>query len=241
MNKPGLDAITNVLFVDDDEDIRFVAVRALEATSSWKVKACPSGEAALISAEQSTPDLVLLDVMMPGLDGVATMRKLRESGCRAAIIMMTARRGEQEHEEYRAAGALGVITKPFDPVSLVQTVLGVVASTQNSPESPVQAASAASGGSKESLSARYLKSLATRMGSLDALFAEPVATEEARAEALKLAHNLVGSAATFGFPSLTGVAVRLEESLLAGGGEAEWGTTTDCYSDLVRAVVALET
>ena len=81
---------------------------------------CSSGREALVEVPARQPDLVLLDVMMPGMDGVSTLRALRsdERVCEIPVVFMTAKAQPDEVGSYRAMGALDVIAKPFDPMTL---------------------------------------------------------------------------------------------------------------------------
>jgi CheY-like chemotaxis protein len=109
-----------VLIVDDDEDIRAVTGLALRKLASWEVATAASGGEALPMARDQKPDLILLDVMMPSLDGLATLAKLGEDPATAAIpvIFLTAKVQAHEVEGYLARGARGVIRKPFDATTL---------------------------------------------------------------------------------------------------------------------------
>jgi len=113
-----------VLYVEDDPDIRAVAQMALEIVGGLNLKACSSGAEALQSAEIFRPDLLLLDVMMPGMDGPTTLAGLRQMVHTAStpVIFMTAKVQASEVAYYRSLGALGVIAKPFDPMSLASQV-----------------------------------------------------------------------------------------------------------------------
>lgn len=120
-----------VLYVDDDDDIRTIASMALRIDAGIEVRAVSSGQEALdmLSREAWRPDVILLDVMMPGMDGFALQQALREredlGG--AKTIFMTARASRAGLEEYIATGADGVILKPFDPLTLATEVRSVVA------------------------------------------------------------------------------------------------------------------
>jgi CheY-like chemotaxis protein len=106
--------------VEDDPDIRSVAAMALEAIGGHLVHACESGAQAVAAAPGFAPDLVLLDVMMPEMDGPATLRALRElpEMAQTPVIFLTAKAQPQEVARYRSLGALGVVAKPFDPMTL---------------------------------------------------------------------------------------------------------------------------
>lgn len=115
---------TRILYVDDEEDIREIALLALELDPALEVRACSSGEAALAVASTWTPALVLLDVMMPVMDGPATLMKLRELPQLEAtpVVFITARTQAVERDRLLALGASGLIAKPFDPMTLAETV-----------------------------------------------------------------------------------------------------------------------
>jgi two-component system OmpR family response regulator len=113
-----------VLYVEDDPDIQMVAQMALEVVGGLKLRSCTSGQEALDAATTCQPDLILLDVMMPGLDGPATLAQLRKLPNTAStpVVFMTAKVQTAEVAYYKTLGALGVIAKPFDPMQLAQAV-----------------------------------------------------------------------------------------------------------------------
>jgi CheY-like chemotaxis protein len=112
-----------VLFVEDDEDIQEVARLALEIVGGLDVDVASSGAEAVELVRRRIPDLVLLDVMMPGMDGPTTLGALRgEAGMQETpVIFVTAKVQASEVEQYTALGAIGVIAKPFDPMVLADT------------------------------------------------------------------------------------------------------------------------
>ena len=120
-------AIKKILHVEDEPDIREVARLALEAVGGFAVESCASGEDALAKAPGFKPDIVLLDVMMPGMDGPTTLRRLRALPGfeRTPVIFMTAKAMPQEIERFKELGALDVITKPFDPMGLADQVRAI--------------------------------------------------------------------------------------------------------------------
>jgi two-component system OmpR family response regulator len=109
-----------ILHVDDESDIREVVGIALGLDPSLALQAFASGAEALRAAAESAPDVILLDVMMPGMDGPTVLARLRDSPKTANIpvVFMTARVQEQEIAHFRSLGAAGVIAKPFDPMTL---------------------------------------------------------------------------------------------------------------------------
>jgi two-component system OmpR family response regulator len=113
-----------VLLVDDDPDIRLIGEMALARVGNFAGQLAASGPEALTAAAAG-PDVILLDVMMPGMDGTATLARLRADPALASIpvIFMTAKVQDSEVARYRELGAQGVIAKPFDPMTLHERVL----------------------------------------------------------------------------------------------------------------------
>ncbi len=113
-----------ILMVEDEPDIQAVARVALEAVGGFTVEMCSSGREALDRVLQVQPDLILMDVMMPGLDGPSTLKELRAAPATAAfpVIFMTAKVQSHEVARYKDIGGLGVIAKPFDPMTLAESV-----------------------------------------------------------------------------------------------------------------------
>jgi CheY-like chemotaxis protein len=120
--------ISKVLLVDDEPHIRRIGELSLKGVGKWIAVLASSGAEALTIAEQQKPDLILLDVMMPGMDGPATLQLLRASEATAGIpvIFMTAKVQKHEVDKYLAAGAVGVIPKPFDPMALPAQILQIL-------------------------------------------------------------------------------------------------------------------
>jgi CheY-like chemotaxis protein len=112
--------LCRILYVEDQPDIRLVAKMALEVVGGFTVLACASGQEALNCAPDARADLLLLDVMMPGMDGPSTLQALRELPATAhtPVVFMTAKVQAAEVALYKALGALEVISKPFDPMKL---------------------------------------------------------------------------------------------------------------------------
>jgi len=112
--------LQRILMVDDDSDIRTVAQLSLTAVGGFTVEMCGSGAEAIEKAPAFGPDLILLDVMMPGMDGPTTLNQLREipSLARTPVVFMTAKVQPLEVAQLKASGALDVLAKPFDPMAL---------------------------------------------------------------------------------------------------------------------------
>jgi CheY-like chemotaxis protein len=113
-----------VLHVDDEPDIREVVEISLGLDPDFVTRSCGSGQEALTVVVDWPPDIILLDVMMPTMDGPATLARLRDNPGTASIpvVFMTARAQSREIDFFRSLGAAGVIPKPFDPMTLAASV-----------------------------------------------------------------------------------------------------------------------
>lgn len=121
------DKLTRILYVEDEPDIQTVARLALETLGGFTVEICSSGNEALEKIAAFQPQLILLDVMMPGMDGPTTLKRLRElpQFSSTPVIFMTAKVQPSEVAGYKEIGAVDVVPKPFDPMTLsnqVQTI-----------------------------------------------------------------------------------------------------------------------
>lgn len=112
--------LQRILYVEDEPDIQAVARIALEAVGGFELRICDDGRQALAEAEAFAPDLIILDVMMPVMDGPATLAELRKQAGLAGTpaIFMTAKVQPLEVASLREQGAVEVISKPFDPMTL---------------------------------------------------------------------------------------------------------------------------
>jgi two-component system, OmpR family, response regulator len=113
-----------IVYVDDEADIREIAMLALELDPDFDVKTCASGGDVLDLVTLWQPDLILLDCIMPGLDGPETLQRLRRSPQAVAIpvAFVTARTQSHEVAKLFALGATGIVPKPFDAMTLAATV-----------------------------------------------------------------------------------------------------------------------
>ena len=118
------DALERVLCVEDDPDIQLVVRLALEHVGGLTIKVCASGEDAVRDAETFAPQMILLDVMMPGMDGPGTLEALRARAALAdvPVAFMTAKVQPEELAQLKSLGACEVIAKPFDPMTLAGQV-----------------------------------------------------------------------------------------------------------------------
>ena len=116
--------LQRVMCVEDDPDIRMILEFSLSNLGGYEVCLCPSGPAALAQAPLFKPELVLLDVMMPGMSGPQTLAALRDLPVMRGVpvVFLTAKAMPDEVEDLLKYGATGVIVKPFDPVALPQNI-----------------------------------------------------------------------------------------------------------------------
>ncbi|MGV2871330.1 response regulator [Colwellia sp. E150_009] len=116
--------LERILYAEDDDDIQQIAIIALEAIGGFTLKVCNDGAEALAAIEHFTPQLLLLDVMMPNMDGPKAFTKIREIEAfkNTPTIFMTAKIQPEEVNQYLKMGASGVIVKPFDPMTLADQV-----------------------------------------------------------------------------------------------------------------------
>lgn len=125
--------LTDILYVEDDADIQQIAEMALSDLGGLRVTVCSSGAEAVEAFPRCAPQLVLLDVMMPGMDGPTTLKELRglPGGETVPVVFMTAKVQAHEKAGYLEIGAIGVISKPFDPLTLADDVRQLWGAAQN--------------------------------------------------------------------------------------------------------------
>jgi two-component system OmpR family response regulator len=192
----------SVLHVDDEPDIREVVEMALGLDPDFTVQGCASGADALKAAAAKVPDIILLDVMMPGMDGPTTLGRLRESPKTANIpvVFMTARAQERELEHFRSLGAAGVIPKPFDPMTLAAAVRRYSQDTRLAP-----------------LRTSFVRRAHEDAAAL-ATYRLPLASQERSSAVLAairtIAHGLAGAAGIYGFAEISDAAGALENEVI---------------------------
>ena len=116
--------LKHIFLIEDEADIRAVATIALEQVGGLSVTGYTSGEEVLRQLEKATPDLILLDVMMPGMDGPEVLGRLQNMAPAKDIpvVFMTAKVQPQEVAHFKSLGAVDVIAKPFDPMTLAEQI-----------------------------------------------------------------------------------------------------------------------
>jgi CheY-like chemotaxis protein len=116
--------LKTIMLVEDDPDIQLITRLSLEVGGGYEVRVCASGAEAVRSAAAYAPDLILLDMMMPGMDGLAAMDALRKLPETAAtpMVFFTANTQDQVRQDLLRRGALGVIIKPIEPNALVEQI-----------------------------------------------------------------------------------------------------------------------
>jgi CheY-like chemotaxis protein len=210
----------HILVVDDDRFIRVAVQKSLAASGDFVVDLCESGTDAVRQARAVPPDLVLLDVVMPGLNGPDTLRALRtiESLRTTPVVFFTANPDRTEINQLHALGASGVIQKPFDPATLAERLEGywkTVSRPRMAHPAPVVGRLATE---LEGLTAEYAKALPAFVSKLKAqwLAIRDQAITPAHLAPLRDAvHGLHGGAATFQFEEITAIAGDLEGRLAA--------------------------
>ena len=194
-----------VLHVDDEPDIREVVELSLSLDPDLDVRSCSSGGDGLAAAAAWLPDLILLDVMMPLMDGPTTLTHLRQSPKTANIpvVFMTARAQPRELEHFVSLGAEGIIAKPFDPMTLAASVRNYV------------------GGLSAGITARRASFLERARENAKALAGHREALADAATATVALdrigsiAHSIAGGGAIFGFVIMSRQAAALEAAVNA--------------------------
>jgi CheY-like chemotaxis protein len=117
-----------ILIIDDEDDIREVAALSLETVAGWDVDMASSGAQGLVRAAEYHPDAILLDVMMPGMDGPSTFRELRKNPAtsRIPVLLLTAKVQSNDQRRFADLGVEAVLFKPFDPLTLSSQIAGIL-------------------------------------------------------------------------------------------------------------------
>ncbi|MBA3655886.1 MAG: response regulator [Gemmatimonadaceae bacterium] len=124
-------SVRQVLVIDDEEDMRVLTTVFLEMDGSFEVKVASSGKEGIAAAESMRPDVILLDFMMPEMDGPETLKALKAGAATAGIpvVFLTAKATDSDPRKWIELGAIGAIAKPFDPGTLASKLANILAET----------------------------------------------------------------------------------------------------------------
>jgi two-component system OmpR family response regulator len=209
----------SVLYVDDDSDICSVVQATLRLVPGLNVRTADSGERAIDLAYAMRPDLVLMDVMMPGLDGPSTFRRMRESVLLAQmpVIFMTAKVLPAEIAQLLQLGAIGVIVKPFDPLKLYGELYSLWSNGSTAQRGLVE-----SGGPAEVqaqvdlLTASFLQRAWADVINLAKMIERAQAADRSVfPEIERICHSIHGAGAMFGFPRISEVGGAMDRMVAA--------------------------
>jgi diguanylate cyclase (GGDEF)-like protein len=196
-----------ILMVEDEPDIQAIARLALEAIGGFSVRMCSSGAEAIAAGPTFAPDLILLDVMMPGMDGPTTLQAMRREPKLAGtpVLFMTAKVQPHELAQYRDLGVLDVLPKPFDPMTLAAT-LQVIWQQQKHADTQVLL---------DEIAASYAAHVPEKIIQIEQTWATAQKTwsSESLSSLQRLAHALHGSGASLGFVRLGAAAADLDRYL----------------------------
>jgi CheY-like chemotaxis protein len=210
-----------ILHVDDEPDIREVVELSLGLDAAFATRSCGSGKEALAVAADWQPDIILLDVMMPVLDGPATLLQLRNNAITASIpvIFMTARAQAREVDHFRSLGAVGVIPKPFDPIMLAAAVRCYVQPARSS---------------LDDLRIGFLQRIRKDAAYLseDRLLLRDGNRLPSTLDRIKrIAHGLAGAGGVYGFAQISDAAAALEDAIITEVADPGSGDQTDLALD----------
>jgi two-component system OmpR family response regulator len=206
--------IRSVLYVDDDPEICQVVRATLSLMAGLDVHVASCGVAAITIAHELMPDLVLMDVMMPGLDGPATLKRMQESApiANIPVIFLTAKQLPAEVAHFLQLGAIGVIGKPFDPLKLGDEVFALWASADA--RAQVMATECVRVQVKTEVDSLTNTFLVRTRGDVVRLRQMAERAQQGEASALReigrLAHTIHGAGAMFGCPEVSAAAGAME-------------------------------
>jgi CheY-like chemotaxis protein len=221
-------ASVRILHVDDEPDIREVVEISLALDPAFAVRSCASGGDALAATAEWAPDLILLDVMMPDMDGPMTLARLRERPQTAAVpvVFMTARAQANELDRFLSLGAAGVIAKPFDPMTLAALV------RRYAPAAETRI------GALRNAFLRHARDDAKVLVELRDAFGDDNDVPTVRRQIEAIAHDLAEAASIYGFHRMNAEASALEDAAVPG---AKGAATRDIQHALDKLIAAIET
>ena len=210
-----------ILHVDDEPDMREVVGISLSLDPGFTTRSCGSGEEALVVAIDWQPDIILCDVMMPVMDGPATLMRLRENALTADIpvVFMTARAQTRELDRFRSLGAFGVIPKPFDPMTLAASVRSYVRPAHD-PLDDLRAG----------FRLRVNKDAAA-LSEYRLVLKDETRPPDVLDRIKRVAHNLSGAGGIYGFVEISDAAATLEDAIIAELADPGRGDATDLALD----------
>ena len=212
----------SVLYVDDDADICSVVRATLQLVPGLTIQTADSGERAIDMAYDRRPELVLMDVMMPGLDGPSTFERMRQGALLANIpvIFMTAKVLPVEVAQLLQLGAIGVIVKPFDPLKLYQELCALWRNRAAAHQSASPSTHPVPGDAQlDALTISFLRRAREDGINLANMIASAQTGDRSVFKEIeRVAHSLQGAGAMFGFPNVStvgGMIARTVEGLVA--------------------------
>ena len=225
-----------VLHVDDEPDIREVVEISLGLDPDFATRSCGSGEDALAVVADWPPDIILLDVMMPVMDGPATLACLRDNAKTAGIpvVFMTARAQSRELDLFRSLGAVGVIPKPFDPMTLAASVRNYMKPGNSGPASSQDIF-------LQRVNNVFLQRIHVDAAALvehQSALMDEAALPVTLAGIREIAHGLAGAGGIFGFSDISDAAAALEEAVIERNGS---GSIEEIARALERLLTCVET
>ena len=239
--------LEKILYVDDETVLLKVTRATLERLGGFTVAVANSGPEGLGTAAAFKPDLILLDVMMPGMDGPATLQALRAEPATAAIpvVFITAKAQAREVNRFKSLGAAGVVTKPFETRELSGTLRRIWAELPLPPPDEDAAAEAGLAALMVELRAEFRAGLPEHASALDAAWRDwwnAAGDERCRSlrHLIARVHKLAGTSHTFGHPDLAERASALEAVLvdMEKGEAAPAPEEVEAFFTALRTVLA---
>jgi CheY-like chemotaxis protein len=202
--------LQRITWIEDAPDIRTIGEISLGQIGGFTLDLCASGEEALVRTASFNPDLIILDVMMPGMDGIETYKKLREipSLKHTPIVFLTAKAMSKEIVVYRSLGAADVIAKPFDPLALPDRVRGIWRRIMGDRSPQIQ-------DQLRALLKTHCAALNEQIGTVGDLLDEGFNSKDGKVfdNALSLTRQIKGDSGSLGYPELAAAATCLGDNL----------------------------
>jgi len=192
--------LTKILYAEDELDIQIIVELAVQSTSNYDIKICNNGKELLNCVEEVRPDLILLDVMMPEMDGPTTFKNLqaKEKTKNIPVIFMTAKAQAHELEIYKSSGVIGIITKPFDPMDLCSNIKKIWSEHSGTDSLSLKI---------NELKTGYLKKMETILSDLKLIISENKIDID---ELYMRVHTISGTSGMYGLGDLSSVSTEFE-------------------------------